>query len=268
MTVFRGTFLDTPRSPFTGGHLRAEADLALVVRGRRDRGPRAVHRRGARRRRRRPARRAGAARLRRHPRPLPAGPRDRRARDAAARLAGEVRPARGGAARRRVVRRLGGHRLRLRAGAGRHHDRAGLRVALRRCRGRAVHRGDPGRAAGHLRPGAVRPDPARGPVHHARPRVRRGAGAGQALARPGPDPLRRHAAVLAVLLRRPAGVGRRAAGRRARAVVHLAPQRERRGDRGRPPALRLRLHRRRTSGPGCSGRAACSPTTCTRCCPS
>ncbi len=31
-TVFRGTFLDTPRSPFTGGHLRAEADLALVVR--------------------------------------------------------------------------------------------------------------------------------------------------------------------------------------------------------------------------------------------
>jgi guanine deaminase len=31
MTTFRGTFLDTPRSPFTGGHLRAEADLALVV---------------------------------------------------------------------------------------------------------------------------------------------------------------------------------------------------------------------------------------------
>jgi guanine deaminase len=29
--VFRGTFLDTPRSPFTGGHLRADADLALVV---------------------------------------------------------------------------------------------------------------------------------------------------------------------------------------------------------------------------------------------
>ena len=31
MTTFRGTFLDTPRSPFTGGHLRAEADLAIVV---------------------------------------------------------------------------------------------------------------------------------------------------------------------------------------------------------------------------------------------
>ena len=31
VTVFRGTFLDTPRSPFTGGHLRAESDLALVV---------------------------------------------------------------------------------------------------------------------------------------------------------------------------------------------------------------------------------------------
>jgi cytosine/adenosine deaminase-related metal-dependent hydrolase len=30
-TVFRGTFLDTPRSPFAGGHLRAESDLALVV---------------------------------------------------------------------------------------------------------------------------------------------------------------------------------------------------------------------------------------------
>jgi guanine deaminase len=30
-TVFRGTFLDTPLSPFTGGHLRAEADLAVVV---------------------------------------------------------------------------------------------------------------------------------------------------------------------------------------------------------------------------------------------
>ncbi|HET6937266.1 MAG TPA: guanine deaminase, partial [Nocardioides sp.] len=31
MTVYRGTFLDTPRSPFTGGHLRSDSDLALVV---------------------------------------------------------------------------------------------------------------------------------------------------------------------------------------------------------------------------------------------
>ncbi len=31
MTVYRGTFLDTPRSPFTGGHLRADSDLAVVV---------------------------------------------------------------------------------------------------------------------------------------------------------------------------------------------------------------------------------------------
>ena len=31
MTIFRGTFADTPRSPFAGGHLRTEADLALVV---------------------------------------------------------------------------------------------------------------------------------------------------------------------------------------------------------------------------------------------
>jgi guanine deaminase len=32
MKVFRGTFLDTPSSPFAGGQLRAESDLALVVR--------------------------------------------------------------------------------------------------------------------------------------------------------------------------------------------------------------------------------------------
>jgi guanine deaminase len=31
MTVFRGTFVDTPHSPFTGGRLREGADLALVV---------------------------------------------------------------------------------------------------------------------------------------------------------------------------------------------------------------------------------------------
>jgi guanine deaminase len=31
MKVFRGTFLDTPHSPFTGGHVRADSDLALVV---------------------------------------------------------------------------------------------------------------------------------------------------------------------------------------------------------------------------------------------
>jgi guanine deaminase len=31
VTVYRGTFLDTPRSPFTGGHLRSDSDLVLVV---------------------------------------------------------------------------------------------------------------------------------------------------------------------------------------------------------------------------------------------
>ncbi len=31
MTVFRGTFIDTPQSPFAGGRLRADADHALVV---------------------------------------------------------------------------------------------------------------------------------------------------------------------------------------------------------------------------------------------
>jgi len=32
VTLFRGTFLDTPDSPFKGAHLRAESDAALVVR--------------------------------------------------------------------------------------------------------------------------------------------------------------------------------------------------------------------------------------------
>ena len=32
MTVFRGTFLDTPDSPFKGAHLRADEDAAIVVR--------------------------------------------------------------------------------------------------------------------------------------------------------------------------------------------------------------------------------------------
>lgn len=32
MTIFRGTFLDTPESPFTGGVLRAESDAGVLVR--------------------------------------------------------------------------------------------------------------------------------------------------------------------------------------------------------------------------------------------
>ena len=32
MTLFRGTVLDTPHDPFTGGALRAEADAGLLVR--------------------------------------------------------------------------------------------------------------------------------------------------------------------------------------------------------------------------------------------
>ena len=42
VTVFRGTFLDTPQSPFKGHHLRAEADAAMRRARRRHRGPRAV----------------------------------------------------------------------------------------------------------------------------------------------------------------------------------------------------------------------------------
>ena len=44
VTLFRGTFIDTPHSPFTGGHLRAEPDAALLVARRRDRRPRPVRR--------------------------------------------------------------------------------------------------------------------------------------------------------------------------------------------------------------------------------
>ena len=187
VTLFRGTFLDTPQSPFTGGHLRADADAALVVR---DgvivaRGPSATSlRRAPRRGGRRPARGAGAARVRRHPRALPTGARHRRSRHAAAGLARTLRAARGGPAGRHGVRRLGRGRLRRRAGARRHHDGAGLRVPLRRGRRRALRRGHAGRAAGDQRPGAQRPDPARGPVHHPRARPRRRARAGRALARP------------------------------------------------------------------------------------
>ena len=32
MTLYRGTILDTPEDPFTGGVLRAEADAGLLVR--------------------------------------------------------------------------------------------------------------------------------------------------------------------------------------------------------------------------------------------
>ena len=32
MTLYRGTFLDTPQSPFRGHHLRADQDAALLVR--------------------------------------------------------------------------------------------------------------------------------------------------------------------------------------------------------------------------------------------
>ena len=113
-----------------------------------------------------------------------------------------LRAARGGPAGRHDVRRLGRRRLRLRAGAGGHHHGPGLRVPLRRGRRRALRRGHPGRAAGHQRAGAERPDPARGPAHHARARVRRGAGAGRAVARQGPHPLCRDPALLALLQRR------------------------------------------------------------------
>ena len=41
MTIYRGTVLDTPESPFTGGTLRAETDTGIAVSGGviTDRGP-------------------------------------------------------------------------------------------------------------------------------------------------------------------------------------------------------------------------------------
>ena len=44
VTLFRGTFLDTPQSPFTGGHLRAETDGGAARPRRRDRRPGPVRR--------------------------------------------------------------------------------------------------------------------------------------------------------------------------------------------------------------------------------
>ena len=94
--------LDTPDDPFTGGVLRSDDDAGLlvadgVIRARGDfAAVRADH----------PDEEVVDLRdgvllpgSGRHPRPLPAGPRDRRPRHAAARVAGAVRPARGAAAR-------------------------------------------------------------------------------------------------------------------------------------------------------------------------
>ena len=42
MTIYRGTVLDTPESPFAGGVLRAEADAGVAVDRRGDHRPGAV----------------------------------------------------------------------------------------------------------------------------------------------------------------------------------------------------------------------------------
>ena len=77
---------------------------------------------------------------------------------------------------------------------------------------------------------------ARRAADHTRARLRRGPRAGEPVARRRPQPVRRHAAVRALLRRRAARLVRVAARRRARRVVHLAHQREpprdRRGDPG------------------------------------
>ena len=84
----------------------------------------------------------------------------------------------------------------------------------------------------------------------------------------GPDPLRRHAALLAVVHRR------RCSSRPARCWATCrtsgSPRTSTRTSRRSRASgsCSAATTRRRTSGPGCSARAACSPTTCTRRCPS
>ena len=82
--------------------------------------------------------------------------------------------------------------------------------------------------------------------------------------RSGAHALRRHAALLALLHRPAAGVGRGAAARRTRRALHLAPQRERRGDRAACASCSAATTPPATTSTGCSGRGRCSRTTCTR----
>ena len=76
-------------------------------------------------------------------------------------------------------------------------------------RRRALRRGGALRAAGDQRAGRQRPDAARAAAHHAGARPRRGVSAGRRAGTAAVGPLRRHAALLALGLRRdPRGVRR------------------------------------------------------------
>ena len=122
---------------------------------------------------------------------------------------------------------------------GRHHDLAGVRLPLRTCRRRALHRGLALRAPGHQRPGRERPDAAGAVAHHAGACVRRGDGARIALARPRSSPLRRHPALLAVGIRPDPRRVRGGDVRGRGCVLHLPRQREpHRGGHGRRPVPR------------------------------
>ena len=165
--------------------------------------------------------------------------------------------------------RCGGHGVPGRAAGLRDDDRAGVRLAFRARRGRAVHRGGSARTERHRRSGAQRPDPARGPAVHPGARAGREPRPDRALARQGQAAVRGHPPVLAVRLR---GDPRRLHGTRAgrarrpgRHLVHLAPEREPR--RGRRGGRRCSPGRITTWAPttstGWSTTAASSRTTCT-----
>ncbi len=127
-----------------------------------------------------------------------------------------------------------------------HHHGAGLRLALRLGRRRALRRGRAGRPAGDVRARRQRPGPPGVAAHHARPFRRGVARARGALARPGPAAVRRHPALLVLHRRRSARRLRDRARGGGGLVVHLARQREpRRGGRGGravPRAGPLRRH--------------------------
>ena len=212
----------------------------------------------------RPAPRAAAARSRRHARALPAAAGDRRARHAAARVAGALRAARGGAAGRRRLRARG-----RRASSSTALADAGTTTALvfGAHFAPAVDVLFEAAAARGLRvtSGLVVGDrlPAPRAAHHARARLRRGAGPRQPVARHRAQPVRRDPSVLAVVHRRPARVLRRAARGGTGELAHQPPQREPGRDRPGPRAVRLRPTSTATTGTGSSARAASSRTTCT-----
>ena len=260
VTIFRGTFLDTPRRPV---HRRctcgSEADLAVVVEDgvivARESVRAPV---GARTTSSTCATGLVLPGLRRHARALPAGPGDRRARDAAAGLAGDSA---------RCPRRRGWPTRRTPPRWPPSSSPAWLRPPARPRRWSSARTSRrPWTCCSPRRPGLglritaglvlcdrILRD---GPVHHARPRLRRGAGAGPALARSragSATPSRR-----ASRCRAPTRCwSRRAAdGRRSTGACGSPPTSTRTSTRSRPCGSCSRLRLPTTyDRPACSTRA-------------